>query len=108
MSIIKYLKDLFNKENNAYLINGYASFAIPKRDVLNEKQIEILTTTKEEYLGLLKNNIFTSLDLEIDDINDKREMYTKLLLNNMMSETKNNKVLSIKLKNYENDLINLR
>ena len=108
MSIIKYLKDLFNKENNAYLINGYASFAIPKRDVLNEKQIEILTTAKEEYLGLLKNNIFTSLDLEIDDINDKREMYTKLLLNNMMNETKNNKVLSIKLKNYESDLINLR
>ena len=108
MSIIKYLKDLFNKENNAYLINGYASFAIPKRDVLNEKQIEILTTAKEEYLGLLKNNIFTSLDLEIDDINEKREMYTKLLLNNMMSETKNNKVLSIKLKNYESDLINLR
>ena len=108
MSIIKYLKDLFNKENNAYLINGYASFAIPKRDVLNEKQIEILSTAKEEYLGLLKNNIFTSLDLEIDDINDKREMYTKLLLNNMMSETKNNKVLSIKLKNYESDLINLR
>ena len=108
MSIIKYLKDLFSKENNAYLINGYASFAIPKRDVLNEKQIEILTTAKEEYLGLLKNNIFTSLDLEIDDINDKREMYTKLLLNNMMSETKNNKVLSIKLKNYESDLINLR
>ena len=108
MSIIKYLKDLFSKENNAYLINGYASFAIPKRDVLNQKQIEILTTAKEEYLGLLKNNIFTSLDLEIDDINDKREMYTKLLLNNMMSETKNNKVLSIKLKNYESDLINLR
>ena len=108
MSIIKYLKDLFNKENNAYLINGYASFAIPKREVLNEKQIEILTTTKEGYLGLLKNNIFTSLDLEIDDINEKREMYTKLLLNNMMSETKNNKVLSIKLKNYESDLINLR
>ena len=108
MSIIKYLKDLFNKENNAYLINGYASFAIPKRDVLNEKQIEILTTAKEEYLGLLKNNIFTSLDLEIDDINEKREMYTKLLLNNMMSETKNNKVLSIKLKSYESDLINLR
>ena len=108
MNIIKYLKDLFNKENNAYLINGYASFAIPKRDVLNEKQIEILTTTKEGYLGLLKNNIFTSLDLEIDDINDKREMYTKLLLNNMMNETKNNKVLSIKLKNYESDLINLR
>ena len=108
MNIIKYLKSLFNKENNAYLINGYASFAIPKRDVLNEKQIEILTTAKEEYLGLLKNNIFTSLDLEIDDINDKREMYTKLLLNNMMSETKNNKVLSIKLKNYESDLINLR
>lgn len=108
MSIIKYLKNLFNKENNAYLINGYVSFAIPKRDVLNEKQIEILTTTKEEYLGLLKNNIFTSLDLEIDDINEKREMYTKLLLNNMMSETKNNKVLSIKLKNYESDLINLR
>ena len=108
MSIIKYLKDLFNKENNAYLINGYASFAIPKKDVLNEKQIEILTTTKEEYLGLLKNNIFTSLDLEIDDINEKREMHTKLLLNNMMSETKNNKVLSIKLKNYESDLINLR
>ena len=108
MNIIKYLKSLFNKENNAYLINGYASFAIPKRDVLNEKQIEILTTTKEEYLGLLKNNIFTSLDLEIDDINDKREMYTKLLLNNMMNETKNNKVLSIKLKNYETDLINLR
>ena len=108
MNIIKYLKSLFNKENNAYLINGYASFAIPKRDVLNEKQIEILTTTKEEYLGLLKNNIFTSLDLEIDDINDKREMYTKLLLNNMMNETKNNKVLSIKLKNYESDLINLR
>lgn len=108
MSIIKYLKDLFNKENNAYLINGYASFAIPKRDVLNEKQISLLTTTKEEYLGLLKNNIFTSLDLEIDDINDKREMYTKLLLNNMMNETKNNKVLSIKLKNYESDLINLR
>ena len=108
MSIIKYLKDLFNKENNAYLINGYASFAIPKREVLNQKQIEILTTAKEEYLGLLKNNIFTSLDLEIDDINDKREMYTKLLLNNMMSETKNNKVLSIKLKNYESDLINLR
>ena len=54
MSIIKYLKNLFNKENNAYLINGYVSFAIPKRDVLNEKQIEILTTTKEEYLGLLK------------------------------------------------------
>lgn len=108
MNIIKYLKSLFNKENNAYLINGYASFAMPKRDILNEKQIEILTTTKEEYLGLLKNNIFTSLDLEIDDINDKREMYTKLLLNNMMSETKNNKVLSIKLKNYENDLINLR
>lgn len=108
MSIIKYLKDLFNKENNAYLINGYASFAIPKRDILNEKQIEILTTTKEGYLGLLKNNIFTSLDLEIDDINEKREMYTKLLLNNMMSETKNNKVLSIKLKNYESDLINLR
>ena len=108
MSIIKYLKDLFNKENNAYLINGYASFAIPKRDILNEKQIEILTTAKEEYLGLLKNNIFTSLDLEIDDINDKREMYTKLLLNNMMSETKNNKVLSIKLKSYESDLINLR
>ena len=108
MNIIKYLKSLFNKENNAYLINGYASFAIPKREVLNEKQIEILTTTKEGYLGLLKNNIFTSLDLEIDDINDKREMYTKLLLNNMMSETKNNKVLSIKLKNYESDLINLR
>ena len=108
MNIIKYLKSLFNKENNAYLINGYASFAIPKRDVLNEKQIEILTTAKEEYLGLLKNNIFTSLDLEIDDINNKREMYTKLLLNNMMSETKNNKVLSIKLKNYESDLINLR
>lgn len=108
MSIIKYLKDLFNKENNAYLINGYASFAIPKRDVLNEKQIEILSTAKEEYLGLLKSNIFTSLDLEIDDINEKREMYTKLLLNNMMSETKNNKVLSIKLKNYESDLINLR
>lgn len=108
MSIIKYLKNLFNKENNAYLINGYVSFAIPKRAVLNEKQIEILTTTKEEYLGLLKNNIFTSLDLEIDDINEKREMYTKLLLNNMMSETKNNKVLSIKLKNYESDLINLR
>ena len=108
MSIIKYLKNLFNKENNAYLINGYVSFAIPKRDVLNEKQIEILTTTKEEYLGLLKNNIFTSLDLEIDDINEKREMYTKLLLNNMMSETKNNKVLSIKLKSYESDLINLR
>ena len=108
MNIIKYLKSLFNKENNAYLINGYASFAIPKRDVLNEKQIEILTTTKEEYLGLLKNNIFTSLDLEIDDINDKREMYTKLLLNNMMNETKNNKVLSIKLKSYETDLINLR
>ena len=108
MSIIKYLKDLFNKENNAYLINGYASFAIPKREVLNEKQIKILTTAKEEYLGLLKNNIFTSLDLEIDDINDKREMYTKLLLNNMMNETKNNKVLSIKLKNYESDLINLR
>ena len=108
MSIIRYLKDLFSKENNAYLINGYASFAIPKRDVLNQKQIEILTTAKEEYLGLLKNNIFTSLDLEIDDINDKREMYTKLLLNNMMSETKNNKVLSIKLKNYESDLINLR
>ena len=108
MNIIKYLKDLFNKENNAYLINGYASFAIPKRDVLNEKQISLLTTTKEEYLGLLKNNIFTSLDLEIDDINNKREMYTKLLLNNMMSETKNNKVLSIKLKNYESDLINLR
>ena len=39
MSIIKYLKDLFNKENNAYLINGYASFAIPKREVLNEKQL---------------------------------------------------------------------
>ena len=108
MNIIKYLKSLFNKENNAYLINGYASFAIPKRDVLNEKQIEILTTTKEEYLVLLKNNIFTSLDLEIDDINNKREMYTKLLLNNMMSETKNNKVLSIKLKSYESDLINLR
>ena len=108
MNIIKYLKSLFNKENNAYLINGYASFAIPKRDVLNEKQIEILTTTKEEYLGLLKNNIFTSLDLEIDDINNKREMYTKLLLNNMMSETKNNKVLSIKLKSYETDLIYLR
>ena len=108
MNIIKYLKSLFNKENNAYLINGYASFAIPKRDVLNEKQIEILTTAKEEYLGLLKNNIFTSLDLEIDDINDKREMYTKLLLNNMMSETNNNKVLSIKLKSYESDLINLR
>ena len=108
MNIIKYLKSLFNKENNAYLINGYASFAIPKRDVLNEKQIKILTTAKEEYLGLLKNNIFTSLDLEIDDINDKREMYTKLLLNNMMNETKNNKVLSIKLKNYESDLINLR
>ena len=108
MNIIKYLKSLFNKENNAYLINGYASFAIPKRDVLNEKQIEILTTAKEGYLGLLKNNIFTSLDLEIDDINEKREMYTKLLLNNMMSETKNNKVLSIKLKNYESDLINLR
>ena len=108
MNIIKYLKSLFNKENNAYLINGYASFAIPKRDVLNEKQIEILTTAKEEYLVLLKNNIFTSLDLEIDDINEKREMYTKLLLNNMMNETKNNKVLSIKLKNYESDLINLR
>lgn len=108
MNIIKYLKDLFSKENNAYLINGYASFAIPKRNVLNEKQIEILTTAKEEYLGLLKNNIFTSLDLEIDDINEKREMYTKLLLNNMMSETKNNKVLNIKLKNYENNLINLR
>lgn len=108
MNIIKYLKSLFNKENNAYLINGYASFAIPKREVLNEKQIKILTTAKEEYLGLLKNNIFTSLDLEIDDINDKREMYTKLLLNNMMNETKNNKVLSIKLKNYESDLINLR
>ena len=108
MNIIKYLKSLFNKENNAYLINGYASFAIPKRDVLNEKQIEILSTAKEEYLGLLKNNIFTSLDLEIDDINEKREMYTKLLLKNMMSETKNNKVLSIKLKNYESDLINLR
>ena len=108
MNIIKYLKDLFNKENNAYLINGYASFAIPKRDVLNEKQISLLTTTKEEYLGLLKNNIFTSLDLEIDDINNKREMYTKLLLNNMMNETKNNKVLSIKLKNYESDLIYLR
>ena len=108
MNIIKYLKSLFNKENNAYLINGYASFAIPKRDVLNEKQIEILTTTKEEYLGLLKNNIFTSLDLEIDDINNKREMYTKLLLNNMMSETNNNKVLSIKLKSYESDLIYLR
>ena len=108
MNIIKYLKSLFNKENNAYLINGYASFAIPKRDVLNEKQIEILTTAKEEYLVLLKNNIFTSLDLEIDDINNKREMYTKLLLNNMMNETKNNKVLSIKLKNYESDLINLR
>ena len=108
MNIIKYLKSLFNKENNAYLINGYASFAIPKRDVLNEKQIEILSTAKEEYLDLLKNNIFTSLDLEIDDINEKREMYTKLLLNNMMSETKNNKVLSIKLKNYESDLINLR
>lgn len=108
MNIIKYLKSLFNKENNAYLINGYASFAIPKREVLNEKQIKILTTAKEEYLGLLKNNIFTSLDLEIGDINDKREMYTKLLLNNMMNETKNNKVLSIKLKNYESDLINLR
>ncbi len=108
MNIIKYFKNLFTKEDNAYLINGYASFAIPKRDVLNEKQIEILTTAKEEYLGLLKNNIFTSLDLEIDDINDKREMYTKLLLNNMMSETKNNKVLSIKLKSYESDLINLR
>ena len=108
MNIIKYLKSLFNKENNAYLINGYASFAIPKREVLNEKQIEILTTAKEGYLGLLKNNIFTSLDLEIDDINEKREMYTKLLLKNMMSETKNNKVLSIKLKNYESDLINLR
>ena len=108
MNIIKYLKSLFNKENNAYLINGYASFAIPKRDVLNEKQISLLTTAKEEYLGLLKNNIFTSLDLEIDDINNKREMYTKLLLNNMMNETKNNKVLSIKLKNYESDLINLR
>ena len=39
MSIIKYLKDLFSKENNAYLINGYASFVIPKRDVLNQKQI---------------------------------------------------------------------
>ena len=108
MNIIKYFKNLFTKEDNAYLINGYASFAIPKRDVLNEKQIEILTTAKEEYLVLLKNNIFTSLDLEIDDINNKREMYTKLLLNNMMSETKNNKVLSIKLKNYESDLINLR
>ena len=108
MNIIKYFKNLFTKEDNAYLINGYTSFAIPKRDVLNEKQIEILTTAKEEYLGLLKNNIFTSLDLEIDDINEKREMYTKLLLNNMMSETKNNKVLSIKLKNYESDLINLR
>ena len=108
MNIIKYFKNLFTKEDNAYLINGYTSFAIPKRDVLNEKQIEILTTAKEEYLGLLKNNIFTSLDLEIDDINNKREMYTKLLLNNMMSETKNNKVLSIKLKSYESDLINLR
>lgn len=108
MNIIKYFKNLFTKEDNAYLINGYTSFAIPKRDILNEKQIGILTTTKEEYLGLLKNNIFTSLDLEIDDINNKREMYTKLLLNNMMSETKNNKVLSIKLKNYESDLINLR
>ena len=108
MNIIKYLKSLFNKENNAYLINGYASFAIPKRDILNEKQISLLTTAKDEYLGLLKNNIFTSLDLEIDDINEKREMYTKLLLNNMMSETKNNKVLSIKLKSYETDLINLR
>ena len=108
MNIIKYFKNLFTKEDNAYLINGYASFAIPKRDVLNEKQIEILTTAKEEYLVLLKNNIFTSLDLEIDDINNKREMYTKLLLNNMMNETKNNKVLSIKLKNYESDLINLR
>ncbi|MDO4376752.1 MAG: hypothetical protein Q4C38_01270 [bacterium] len=108
MNIIKYFKNLFTKEDNAYLINGYASFAIPKRDILNEKQIEILTTAKEEYLVLLKNNIFTSLDLEIDDINNKREMYTKLLLNNMMNETKNNKVLSIKLKNYESDLINLR
>ena len=85
MNIIKYFKNLFTKEDNAYLINGYTSFAIPKRDVLNEKQIEILTTTKEEYLGLLKNNIFTSLDLEIDDINNKREMYTKLLLSNMMN-----------------------
>ena len=108
MNIIKYFKNLFTKEDNAYLINGYASFAIPKRNVLNKKQIGILTTTKEEYLVLLKNNIFTSLDLEIDDINNKREMYTKLLLNNMMSETKNNKVLSIKLKSYETDLINLR
>lgn len=108
MSIIKYLKNLFNKENNAYLINGYVSFAIPKRSILNEKQNDLLTTVKEEYLGLLKNNIFNSLDLEIDDINKKREMYTNLLLNNIMDETKNTKVSSIKLKSYERDLINLR
>lgn len=108
MSIIKYLKNLFNKENNAYLINSYVSFAIPKRSILNEKQIDLLTTTKEEYLDLLKNNIFNSLDLKIDDINKKREMYTNLLLNNIMDETKNTKVSSIKLKSYERDLINLR
>ena len=108
MIFFKRLKNKLHKSNNVYLVNGYTSFLLPKRDVLNDKQISILTKIKEHYLNLLKSKILSSHDIEIDDINKKRDMYTNLLLNNMMEDSKNNKIKSVKLKIYESELIKLR
>ena len=86
VDIIKRNLKIKSKENS--LVNNLDITIIPKREIFkyDDKLIKLIEFYKNEYRKILKNRIFTSIDLKLDDSINQMKMNTELILNQCIND----------------------
>ena len=86
VNIIKRILKIKSKENS--LVNNLDITIIPKREIFkyDDKLIKLIEFYKNEYRKILKNRIFTSIDLKLDDSINQMKMNIELILNQCIND----------------------
>ena len=115
MKFIDKLRKIFFNEENIGIINIGDLLQIPGREYFNNRKdiIKLIDEYKNDYLKILsqRKKVFTR-DISIDNINNKKDMYLKLVLNILMDDFINirlldSKVILFKLKLYFEKILNV-
>lgn len=88
MGIFDIFKRSEKQEISTEIVNPRDDLVLPQKEELTSDEINLLNKYKEDYLNRLKGNVLSSLDLEIDTLNNEIEMFRKLISNIIMGHPK--------------------
>ena len=89
MNLKEIIKKIFKIKSEEYsLVNNLDITIIPKREIFKDDDnlIKLIEFYKNEYRKILKNRIFTSIDLKLDDSINQMNMNIELLLNQCLND----------------------